>query len=127
MQLLTLSTTGIIKHGNTIIERLFQYFIRTSPSQTDFYIGEIASYRQLKHEHGGDRESMGYGCVKVLTKMYDRYFAEVEINVNFVQDPNHGNVWMMVITGTMKSKTTGQAFVLNQDMRYGDDTLSNAW
>lgn len=96
----TLSTASFIGNGDKMALRLYAYFERSSFKQSTIYDGEVASLPLLIHLYNDDLEKMRTETIDMLVKMYERYFTDVSIEVDFIQDIN--SLYNMQVSGTMK-------------------------
>ena len=99
VKLLTLSSSGTLEFPQQIIDRLFLYFAHSSKKQSRLYKDNVVSYKYLEHLYGDDKELLRDNIIESLTTMYSRYFTDVTIDVEFVQQDD--NLFNATISGQM--------------------------
>jgi len=105
----TLSTAKTIS-GTTMIQRLYHYFERSNYKQSSFYDGNVASLRYLMHMYNDDLDTMELETIKMLTKMYKRFFSNVKIEVSFQKLENEQH--LLIVKGSMEEN--GKTLRLNE-------------
>ena len=99
VKLLTLSSSGTLEFPQQIIDRLFLYFIHSSKKQSRLYKDNVVSYKYIEHMHGDDKETFASEITESLKVMYGRYFTDVDIDVEFIEQED--NLLNAIISGTM--------------------------
>ncbi len=93
----TLNDNGLVSDYNIQMETIFKYFITTQKSQSTIYSDHIESYDYLMKMYNGKPNILKDKMVSALTNMYSRYFVEVEVNIEFIDD------FMNIDIGTIDS------------------------
>jgi FlaG/FlaF family flagellin (archaellin) len=77
----TLTEYGLVTDKNILMVNLFRYFVSTQKSQSVIYSRYIESYDYLLKQYGADPESLRDQVTNSLTRLYKRYYVEVEVNI----------------------------------------------
>jgi len=112
LHLPTLDSNGLLVDPSQIVNRLFIYFERSSSKQSDLYNGNVASYRFIKEEFGHDLEAFKEQIEETLSKMYGRYFDEV--NFQITHELVNDALYQVLIKGSMSHNN--ETYYLNRNL-----------
>ena len=79
----TMNKHGLVKDKNIQVKDIFKYFITTQQSQSTIYSNHIESYDYIMKRYSKDENILRDKITNSLTRLYKRYFSEVEIRVVF--------------------------------------------
>ena len=88
--LAALSDLGWTDDPERIVDKLFSYFLASHYSQSNMFLGHIASLPYLIYEYQNNMDQLVFNIEDTLRKMYGRYFdnVEVSVSVNTINDSN---------------------------------------
>lgn len=76
-----LSATGWVSNKSEIMIKLFEHFVTADYSQSNFFLGGIASLKYIIAVSNGAIE-MKQNIIQALAKLYGAYFSSVTVNVS---------------------------------------------
>ena len=116
----SLSVNGFTTDSDSIMVKLYEYFLTSEYSQSNTFYGEIASLKYILQSNTG-LEDVKVAIKQTLTKMYSRYFKTVNVIVNINESVN-STVYIVNITTVDQDGITS---VLDNSVRSVGDKLLN--
>jgi len=116
----SLSVNGFIKDNDSIMVKLYEYFITSEYSQSNTFYGEIASLKYILQHYSGIAE-LKVAIRETLTTMYSRYFTSVTVDVT-INETDNSTTYLVDITATDDLGTISK---LTNSVRSVGDALVN--
>lgn len=116
----SLSINGFITNNNSIMVKLYEYFLTSEYSQSNTFYGEIASLKYILQHYTG-LEEIKVAIREALTTMYLRYFATVIVDVT-ISETDSKTTYLVDMVVTDSKGTVNK---LTNSIRSVGDALVN--
>jgi len=84
----TLTLNGFVEDENLKMTKIFEYFLTTQFSQSFIYTNYMESYDKVIQNSPTDMDKIKLNIMEALTKLYSRYYDDVEVEVDIKKEGN---------------------------------------
>lgn len=121
----TLTLDGFVKNKQMIFYKLWEYFLTSESSQSNTYMGLIASYKHIMATglSLNDVESIRRNVESALDNLYKKYFDNVSISCEIGEDlETNTNIVRISIT---VSDSDGKTYRLAREIENSNGEIKN--
>ena len=118
-----LSTTGWMKNPELIITKLYEHFLIADYSQSNTYIGQIASLKYILQNYDGV-EDIKVAIQKTLYKQYINYYDQVDVDI-IITERDDSTTYTVDITAILDDKTYTLSKMLTTDPNNNVSNMDN--
>ena len=125
----TLTLAGFTNHPQTMLIKLYEYFLTSNYSQSVSYYGSITSLGYLIKENGDDIEQLKSDIRETFTDLLEKYLSKSDLVLNEIDVMVHAkqgvNTNDVVISMDATIVMSGQSYNMIQEINLDKTSLLN--